>query len=56
MNHYRLQHVLLPDGWAQDVTVQVDANGIIAAVDAGGTSSRPATANTGPAPVANDRA
>ncbi len=39
MNTYRLQHALLPDGWKRDVQVQVDAQGMISAVEHGGAAA-----------------
>jgi len=35
MNHYRLQHALLPDGWKHDLRVQTDAHGLITAIGTG---------------------
>jgi len=35
MNHYRLQHALLPDGWKHDLLVQTDAHGLITAIGTG---------------------
>lgn len=32
MNRHRLQHVLLPEGWKQDLLVETDAHGVITAI------------------------